>query len=72
VIKDKSVVTDFTLRDMYMFTCFARELNKDSLFFMDIPVDMYTPMITNYGRHIKIPKPEATTYIQDLILNGNY
>ena len=72
VIRDKSVVTDFTLRDLYMFTCFAREVGKDSLVFMDVPVDMYTPMITNYGRHIKIPKPEATTYIQDLILNGNY
>ena len=72
VIRDKSVVTDLTLRDLYMFTCFAREVGKDSLVFMDIPVEMYTPMITNYGRHIKIPKPEATTYIQDLILNGNY
>jgi LCP family protein required for cell wall assembly len=71
-IKDKSVVTDFTLQDVYTFTCFAQEINKDSLVFMDIPVDMYTPTITNFGRHIKIPNPEATNYIQDLILNGNY
>lgn len=72
IIKDEGVVTDFSLRDVYTFLCFIQELNEDSLVFMDMPVDYYTPMITNMGQYIKVPKPEATTYIQDLILNGNY
>jgi len=72
VIMDRGVVTDFTLRDVYTFICFIQEMDDESLVFMDMPYDSYTPMITNYGRHIKVPKPEATTYIQDLILNGNY
>lgn len=72
VIKDKGVVTDLTLRDIYTFMCFIQEIDENSLVFKDIPLDLYTPMITNYGRHIKVPKPEATIYIQDLLLNGNY
>jgi protein-tyrosine phosphatase len=72
IIKDNGVVTDFTLRDVYTFLCFVQELNEGSLVFKDMPVDTYTPMITNQGRYIKVPKPEATTYIQDLILYGNY
>ena len=72
MIKDKGVVTDLTLRDIYTFMCFIQEIDENSLVFKDIPLDLYTPMITNYGRHIKVPKPEATIYIQDLLLNGNY
>jgi len=72
IIKDNGVVTDFTLRDVYTFLCFVQQLNEDSLVFKDMPVETYTPMITNQGRYIKVPKPEATTYIQDLILYGNY
>lgn len=72
IIKDKSVVTDLTLRDVNTFVCFVQEINRDSLVFRDIPVELYTPMITNFGRHIKVPKPEATFFIQDLVLNGNY
>lgn len=72
MLQDDQVVTDFTLRDIYTFICFIQEIDKDSIIFMDMPLETYTPMITNYGRHIKVPKPEATTYIQDLILNGNY
>lgn len=72
MLKDDEVVTDLTLRDIYTFICFIQEIDEDSIVFMDMPLETYTPMITNYGRHIKVPKPEATTYIQDLILNGNY
>ncbi len=72
VLNDRGVVTDLTLRDVYTFICFIQELDKDSLVFVDIPTDLYTPMITNYGRHIKVPNPEVTTFIQDKILNGNY
>lgn len=72
MIKDRRVTTDFTLRDIYTFICFVQELNEDSVTFKDLPGDLYTPMITNYGRYIRLPKPEATTYIQDLIINGNY
>lgn len=72
VLNDRGVVTDLTLRDVYTFICFIQELDKDSLVFVDIPTDLYTPMITNYGRHIKVPSPEVTTFIQDKIFNGNY
>ena len=69
-IKDKSVITDLRLQDVYTFNCFIREINRDSLVFIDIPYDLYTPMITNYGRHIKLPKPEAGVFIQNVIKNG--
>ena len=72
IIQDKGVVTDISLSDVYTFVCFIQELNEDSIVFMDMPVETYTPMITNLGSYIKVPKPEATVYIQDLILNGNY
>lgn len=72
IIKDDGVVTDFTLRDVYIFLCFVQELDEDSVVFRDMPAETYTPMITNEGRYIKVPKPEATTYIQDLILYGIY
>lgn len=71
-ITDKSVITDMTLNDVSTFTCFVQKIGKESIVFRDIPPEYYTPTITNMGRYIKIPKPEATTYIQDLILNGNY
>ncbi len=72
VLNEKGVVTDLTLRDVYTFICFIQELDKDSLVFVDIPTDLYTPNTTNYGRHVKLPSPEATTFIQDKIINGNY
>ncbi len=72
VLNEKGVVTDLTLKDVYTFICFIQELDKDSLVFVDIPTDLYTPNTTNYGRHVKLPKPEATTFIQDKFINGNY
>ncbi len=69
-IQDKTVVTDLRLQDVSTFTCFIREINRDSLIFVDIPYDLYTPMVTNYGRHIKVPKSEATIFIQEFIQNG--
>lgn len=72
VLNDRGVVTDLTLRDVNTFICFIQEIDKESLVFVDIPPDLYTPMITNYGRHIKVPSPEATTFIQDTFINGNY
>jgi LCP family protein required for cell wall assembly len=69
-IKDKTVITDLRLQDVYTFNCFIREMNRDSLVFVDIPYDLYTPMVTNFGRHIKVPKPDATDFIQDMIING--
>lgn len=69
-IQDKSVLTDLSLQDVFTFNCFIREINRDSLVFVDIPYEYYTPMVTNYGRQIKVPKPEATTLIQELINHG--
>ena len=69
-IQDNTVVTDLRLQDVSTFTCFIREINRDSLVFVDIPYDLYTPMVTNYGRHIKVPKPEATIFIQEIIQHG--
>ena len=69
-IQDKTIITDLRLQDVSTFTCFAREINRDSLIFVDVPSDFYTPGITNYGRYIRIPKPEATDFIRGIILNG--
>ena len=72
LIADKGVVTDLTMQDVYTFICFIQQVNEDSIIFKDIPVEMYTSTTTNFGRAVKVPKPEATTYIQDLVLNGHY
>lgn len=69
-IQDKSVITDLRLQDVSTFTCFIREINRDSLIFVDMPSDYYTPTITNFGRHVKIPKPEAADFIRGIILHG--
>jgi len=71
-LQDKSVITDMTVQDVATFTCYIKEIKLSSVTFVDIPRDLYTPNITNFGRNIMIPKPEAALFIQDKILNGNY
>lgn len=71
-LQDKSVITDVTVQDVATFTCFIKDIELSSVAFVDIPSDLYTPNITNFGRNIMIPKPEVTTFIQDRILNGDY
>ena len=70
-LTDKSILTDFSLQDVYTFNCLASELTGDSLIFKDIPPDLYQGVLKD-GRDIIIPAPGATTFIQDMIINGNY
>jgi LCP family protein required for cell wall assembly len=71
-ISDKTFISDFSLRDISSFTCLANEVNNFSLVFQDIPIEFYQPSITNTGRYVDIPLPQASTFIQDGIINGNY
>jgi LCP family protein required for cell wall assembly len=71
-LSDKTLLTDLSLRDIATFTCMAKEISKSSLAFKDIPSNLYTPAHTNTGRFVDLPSPEVTSYIQELVLNGNY
>jgi polyisoprenyl-teichoic acid--peptidoglycan teichoic acid transferase len=70
-LKDKSILTDLSLQDLVTFNCLASNLTSDSLVFKDIPPEFYKGAM-QYGRDIIIPAPGATTFIQDMILNGEY
>jgi LCP family protein required for cell wall assembly len=71
-VGDKTVISDFSIRDVSNFVCFAGELGNVSLVMRDIPKELYQPAHTNTGRFIFIPSTEVKTYIQNLIINGNY
>ena len=71
-LTDKSMITDLSIKDVATFACMAKEIDKSSLVFKDIPGNLYTPAHTNTGRYVDLPSPEATSFIQELMLNGNY
>lgn len=71
-LNDKTVFTDFTIKDIYSFVCLASKITGDSLVTMEIPPTLYKFGRTNFGRSILLPSLEVKPYIQDLILNGNY
>ena len=71
ILQEKTVISDFSLRDVVTFTCLAKQLDGGSLVLKDIPGELFTASSSN-GLYIRIPSPGAATYIQDLILNGNY
>jgi LCP family protein required for cell wall assembly len=72
MLADKSVITDLSISDITTYVCMARELSGSSLILKDIPGDMYTPAYTIDGRYIDVPSQEVRTYIQSLVINGNY
>ncbi len=69
---DRSVLTDLSLQDVITFTCLAGEIDDLSLVFRDIPPELYQSARTNTGRFIFVPSDQVTSYIQDLVINGNY
>lgn len=71
ILQEKSIITDFSIKDVSTFTCFARALNSDSLVFKDIPGELFTASSKD-GLYIRIPSPEMTSYIRELMINGNY
>jgi LCP family protein required for cell wall assembly len=71
-LSDKTLISDISIKDVHTSACFTNILNGDSLVFRDIPLELYTPTTTDLGAYIDIPSPGATTYIQDLVINGNY
>lgn len=70
-LQEKTIISDLSLRDLTTFTCFAKVLDGDSLIIKDIPNELFTGRMLD-GLYVRIPSPAATTYIQDLMINGNY
>lgn len=71
-LAQKTIQTDFSLKDVFSASCLAKDVNESSIFFKDIPNELFTASRSSSGGYIRIPSPEAATYIQDLIINQNY
>lgn len=71
-LRDKTLITDVTLKDILSLACFAGELNTDSLVFREIPGDLYYATRTTEGASVLIPEPEVVEFIHDLMISGNY
>lgn len=71
-VGDKTLISDFSIRDVSNFVCFAGEVDKGSMVLQDIPEELYQSAHTNTGRFIFVPTTEVTTFIQNLVINGNY
>jgi len=71
ILQEKMILTDLSLRDISTLSCLSKNLQSDSLVLKDIPAEFFKGSMLD-GQYVRIPLPQATTYIQDLILNGNY
>jgi LCP family protein required for cell wall assembly len=71
-LRDKTMITDVTLKDLLTLACFAGEVNADSLVFREIPADLYSATKTSEGASVLLPDPGLVEYIQDLMITGNY
>lgn len=71
-LRDKTVLTDLSLHDVYTFTCLAGKLTRDSLVFVDLPPELYRPARTNLGNYVTLPTNGLAPYIHELVLDGNY
>jgi LCP family protein required for cell wall assembly len=72
LLGQKTIQTDFSLKDVYLAACLAKAVGQDSMIFKDIPNNLFTAATSSSGGYIRIPSPAVTTYIQDLIISQNY
>jgi len=71
-LTQKTIQTDFSLKDVYNAVCLANAMDENAIIFKDIPNELFRSTTSSTGGYIRIPSPEVTTYIQDLILFKNY
>ena len=71
VIGDRSVLTDFSAKDVYTLACLAGRLSSDDVAFIEIPKDLYHGMTTNKGASVIVPHAGVPAFLQS-VMDGSY
>ena len=71
VINDRSILTDFSAKDVYTVACLAGRISGDDVAFIEIPKDLFHPMTTNLGASVIIPHDGVAGFLQS-VMDGTY
>lgn len=71
VIGDRSILTDFSVRDVYSLACLAGRISGDDVAFIEIPKDLFHSMTTNLGASVIIPHDGVAAFLQS-VMDGSY
>jgi LCP family protein required for cell wall assembly len=64
VIKDKGVVTDLTVGDLYTLARFGKALTQENISFVNIPREHYYPARTTTGASVILPHDGLVPFVQ--------
>ncbi|MGV8050270.1 MAG: LCP family protein [Anaerolineaceae bacterium] len=71
VVTDKSISTDFAIKDVYALACLASRIKSENVAFIEIPSGMYHNMTTNKGAAVIVPHDTVPEFIQS-VMDGSY
>jgi len=71
IISDRSIQTDFSVKDAYALACLAGRIESEDVDFIEIPSDLYHPMTTNRGASVIIPHEGVAGFLQS-VMDGSY
>ena len=71
IISDRSIQTDFSVKDAYALACLAGRIESEDVAFIEIPSDLYHPMTTNRGASVIIPHEGVAGFLQS-VMDGSY
>lgn len=65
-IKDKGILTDLSIGDLYSIACFGKALTPEDISFVNIPKDLYQPATSTTGGSIITPREGLVPFVQEL------
>ncbi|MFZ3150588.1 MAG: LCP family protein [Anaerolineaceae bacterium] len=71
VVTDKSILTDFSIKEVYALACLASRIKGENVAFIEIPSEMYHNMTTNKGAAVIVPHDTVPKFIQS-VMDGSY
>lgn len=71
VVSDRSILTDFSAKDVYTLACLAGRLSSEDVAFIEIPKDLYHGMTTNKGASVIVPHTGVPAFLQS-VMDGTY
>lgn len=71
VVSDRSILTDFSAKDVYTLACLAGRLSSEDVAFIEIPKDLYHGMTTNKGASVIVPHAGVPAFLQS-VMDGSY
>lgn len=71
VVSDRSILTDFSAKDVYTLACLAGLLSSEDVAFIEIPEDLYHGMTTNKGASVIVPHAGVPAFLQS-VMDGSY